>query len=1357
MIVKLNKLDAQEIIEKYTNVVKSKDAERLKIISELLDDNGEVNLKVVIGAAYPNASNPINSINKSKSIIEKTAKENGFALAMKTDNAKLDNDKKLWFEGEDLIKKKVLDQIGKISQPDSDIENYATPQKRTIKYFVSYSHINKDLVTKFLSEFEDHIANRKDYKFVKWIDNDIIVGKGWDSEIQEALEECDFGLLLLSANYFTRGYIIKNELSHFIKKDKEGKVILLKSIFPIGLEKFDLNSDLLGLEQRQIFRLNAKSGLKFFSDLRKPHTINFVIESIKEIERKLKSEIEEEEKVICKTIETTPFDIVNKQKTDFEHYKTDKDIDNLAKKNNLSGTDARSGSKYKVHDLLDDWLHKEKKPLFAVLGQYGMGKTFTLQKYTIHQLKNLKDNSEDYYPFYFDLRKFEMKVLDKIGFTIWDIVDSILGRNRKADEKNPLTADDVKSIWNDERTLIIFDGLDEVLPHIADARKDSQFLNELFKLIPDFQSKIHKSETPNERKINQKMILSCRTDYFKSISAQYSFFQNQNREHIDGDKDFGSCTLLPFNKEQILKFLENTFPNKDRDKLYKILEDIHNLLELSSRPVFLDFIVEIFDKIDDLRSQNTVVTTANLYDLIIDKSFERDEGKHEITVGVKKLLLEEIAAFLWKRSSKRIKFSKLETFLSEILANGNAEMQKIWNNKESESLYKDLRNASFLTRSNESDFGFSHTSIQEYFLAKYIVKSIINQKWQNLELKNISNETIDFVMDLLQIMDVDDLELFNQSWKISFKNPQEDKNKLLLDIYIRDFKGNHLLIKPKPLDLSNMNFHNAKIHGKKDKYLDFSDAIFKNVNLRNSNLKYINFDRAKLNKADIRDSLLTDISMYQTKLKKTILSGTLRKVYAKDIELKDADIKHTTILKSTWKPKTKASNNANIIDTKQSKIDSFLQMISGIYSRINDESFSLDGKKVLSASDDKTMKYWDLENKKEIFSFDKHIGAVASCSFSPDDKKALSGSSDGTMKYWDLETKKEIFSFDKHKGVVWSCSFSPDGKKALSASGDGTMKYWDLETEKEIFSFNLHISWVKSCSFSPDGKRALSTSDDRTMKYWDLETKKEIFSFDKHKRAVNSCSFSPDGKKALSGSDDGTMKYWDLETEKEIFSFNLHMRSVWSCSFSPDGKKALSASDDGTMKYWDLETKKEIFSFDKHKDWVLSCLFSSDGKKALSASNDGMMKYWDLETKKEIFSFNKHKGTVWSGSFSPDGKKVLSASNDGEMKYWDLETKKEIFSFNKHKRAVNSCSFSPSGKKALSASNDGTMKYWDLETKKEIFSFNKHKDFVLSCSFSPDSKKALSASDDGIIKYWDLETKKEIFMFIKGEDFFFGF
>jgi WD40 repeat protein len=168
---------------------------------------------------------------------------------------------------------------------------------------------------------------------------------------------------------------------------------------------------------------------------------------------------------------------------------------------------------------------------------------------------------------------------------------------------------------------------------------------------------------------------------------------------------------------------------------------------------------------------------------------------------------------------------------------------------------------------------------------------------------------------------------------------------------------------------------------------------------------------------------------------------------------------------------------------------------------------------------------------------------VYSAAFSPDGKRIVTASADKTARLWNTDTGKQIGEPLKgHEDAVMSAAFSPDGKHIITASWDKTARLWDTGTDKQL-ALKGHTSFVYSAAFSPDGKRIVTASEDKTVRLWDSETGKPICEPLKgHEDGVRSAAFSPDGKHIVTASGDMTARLWKVFTNtQEVVS---HAKAV---------------------------------------------------------------------------------------------------------------------------------------------------------------------------------------------------------------------
>jgi len=153
-------------------------------------------------------------------------------------------------------------------------------------------------------------------------------------------------------------------------------------------------------------------------------------------------------------------------------------------------------------------------------------------------------------------------------------------------------------------------------------------------------------------------------------------------------------------------------------------------------------------------------------------------------------------------------------------------------------------------------------------------------------------------------------------------------------------------------------------------------------------------------------------------------------------------------------------------------------------------SFSPDNQQIVSATCTK-LNTWDLKSGKKLHAMKGHSMNVNSVSYSPDGKFIVSASDDLSLRVWEASTGKCMRVLDFFKYPVKYVSYSPNGKYIVSASGK-TVQVWNSHTFQCVQVLEGHRMPVLVTSFSPNNKRIMSSSFDKTIRIWDFRPLQEL-------------------------------------------------------------------------------------------------------------------------------------------------------------------------------------------------------------------------------------------------------------------------
>lgn len=141
--------------------------------------------------------------------------------------------------------------------------------------------------------------------------------------------------------------------------------------------------------------------------------------------------------------------------------------------------------------------------------------------------------------------------------------------------------------------------------------------------------------------------------------------------------------------------------------------------------------------------------------------------------------------------------------------------------------------------------------------------------------------------------------------------------------------------------------------------------------------------------------------------------------------------------------------------------------------------------RLASGSDDFTMFLWEPStSSKPIARMTGHLQLINQVQFSPDGRWLVSASFDKSIKLWDGVKGTFAATFRGHVGPVYQIAWSSDSRMFVSGSKDSTLKVWEVASKKLKLDLPGHADEVFTVDWSPDGGSVASGGKDQVLRIW---------------------------------------------------------------------------------------------------------------------------------------------------------------------------------------------------------------------------------------------------------------------------------
>jgi len=414
----------------------------------------------------------------------------------------------------------------------------------------------------------------------------------------------------------------------------------------------------------------------------------------------------------------------------------------------------------------------------------------------------------------------------------------------------------------------------------------------------------------------------------------------------------------------------------------------------------------------------------------------------------------------------------------------------------------------------------------------------------------------------------------------------------------------------------------------------------------------------------------------------------------------------------------------------------------------------------------------DAEHRPRLELRPGHTATVHLVAFAPDGKTLASASEDGTLKLWDVQTGELLNTLLFEDSLLtigldptqfpshgwWpahadSLAFLPDGRSLVTANSAG-LRFWHVRSGVTLRRLPIHEA-PSLCS--PDGRLV---SDSNGQRVWDTATGKRLWYDEASSRfLVGLACFSGDGTllvRARLPEDANGVPDWGAGATIEILDARTGavreriVTATWQtgCGLplacSPDGRAiatkysrawlGLLDATAGEVRWW--------VHAGWHKTPCPALAFSPDGKALAIARDNGTVGILDTQTgaARADFPLPTAPTLVRALAFSPGGALLAAGSDDTAVRLYDAARGQLLRTLGAPARRVRAVALSPDGGTVAAGGADGAVRLWDARAGVLRATLAAHQAPVCSLGFSPDGRLLASAAGQGPAKLWDPQT-----------------
>lgn len=416
---------------------------------------------------------------------------------------------------------------------------------------------------------------------------------------------------------------------------------------------------------------------------------------------------------------------------------------------------------------------------------------------------------------------------------------------------------------------------------------------------------------------------------------------------------------------------------------------------------------------------------------------------------------------------------------------------------------------------------------------------------------------------------------------------------------------------------------------------------------------------------------------------------------------------------------------------------------------------SPDGTTIATGRADGAIALWDAAGKP-VRELTGHTGPVSGLRFRPDGKELVSVSQDKSLRLWNVATGAETHRFElvqPIQAVEWV-------RSAVSPPGPGqAADYLAVACAGEPFLRLFRASPLPSpaptwtdlppqptaSAASLDQKVVVVAAKDGTLQARDSAAGTLLETWKRTGPPATAVTVGPGSAMPpaiVCGDEQGQIHLRRVgpgQPPTELV-FGGAASRIAALAMSPDGQRVISGGADGTLTLWNSEPLPPRDPAPLGPDRITAFALDPNGGRIATASviqGVPTIVIRKTENGEVAATLTGHQGAIHSVAFSPDGTKLVSGSADQTARAWSLsEAPKELSQFAEHMGEVRAVAFSGDGTQVLSGAENGTVRLWTVADGKLVADCPGHTGPVVAALFAA-GNQPVTASADQSVRFWN--------------------